>query len=159
MQTAPPNIAPMIDAVARDVIGTMTGLVIESSEQDPVPRPFTVNGVAGVVGLADGLAANIHFVMTDAAARRLVGAMIGSVEFGDADLRDAVGELTNMIAGGLKNRLDHAGIPLRLTVPTFIRGLETQITAKGFTFGSTNVFRLAGVADPVKVVVFARMSP
>lgn len=137
----------------------MTGLTIDSLDRSSTAQTFTVNGVAGVVGLAGGLSANIHFVLSDEAAHALVAAILGSDTFGDADLRDAIGELTNMIAGGLKNRLDQSGIALSLTVPSFVRGKETQITAKGFTIGSMNSFVLQGIAEPVRVVVFAKPNP
>ncbi len=147
----------MVDATTRDVITTMTHLAVESAELDSQPHPFSVNGMAGVVGLTGSLSANVHLVLTEATARSLVEGMIGSSDFGDADLRDAIGELTNMVAGGLKNRLDQKGFSLRLTIPTFIRGRDAQITAKGFTFGSTNLLKLRGVADPVRVAVFAKL--
>jgi CheY-specific phosphatase CheX len=73
-------------------------------------------------------------------------------------MRDAVGELTNMVAGGLKNRLDRLNIVLKLTIPTFIRGREMRITSQGFTFGTMNSFRLVGSEEPVRVIVFARLN-
>jgi chemotaxis protein CheX len=157
MEANPPEIAPLIDATARDVITTMTRLVVERSEQDALPHSFVVDGVAGVVGLVGSVAANVHLVMTEATARRLVEGMIGTSEFTDADLRDAIGELTNMIAGGVKNRLDRKGFVLGLTVPSFIRSHDATITARGFTFGSVNTLKLHGVADPVRIVVFAKL--
>jgi chemotaxis protein CheX len=156
MSTQPIQLAGMVDSVARAVISTMTGLNVDSSEHNSTAQSFTVNGVAGVVGLAGGLSANVHFVLSEPAARTLVGSILGSNTFGDADLRDAIGELTNMIAGGLKNRLDQAGYTLNLTVPSFIRGQETQITAKGFTMGALNSFSVHGIPDPVRVVVCAK---
>lgn len=157
MECLQPEIAPLIEVIVRDVVSTMTQIPISKAEQEPLPHAFRVAGLAGVVGLAGSLAANVHLVLTDAVARRLVAGMIGTDDFGESDLRDAVGEFTNMIAGGLKNRLDSKGFRLRLTVPTLLRGSDVQVTAKGFTFGSTNLFWLPGETDPVRVAVFAKM--
>lgn len=157
MECPQPEIAPLVDVVVRDVVSTMTQIPIAKGEQEPEPHAFSISGLAGVVGLAGSLAANVHLVLTEKVARRLVAGMIGTDDFGEADLRDAVGEITNMIAGGLKNRLDAKGFPLRLTVPTLLRGSDVQVTAKGFTFGSTNLFWLPGESDPVRVAVFAKL--
>lgn len=158
MNNEPPQIAPMIDAVTRDVLSMMTGSQIESSANEPAPESFDVDGVAAVVGMTGGLTANVHLVLGSGVARKVVGGMLGSSQFGDAEMRDAVGELTNMVAGGLKNRLDRLNIVLKLTIPTFIKGREMQITSQGFTFGTMNSFRLAGSDEPVRVIVFARMN-
>jgi CheY-specific phosphatase CheX len=137
MNNEPPQIAPMIDAVTRDVLSMMTGSQIESSSNEPAPESFDVDGVAAVVGMTGGLTANVHLVLGGNVARKVVGGMLGSSQFGDAEMRDAVGELTNM---------------------TFIRGREMRITSQGFTFGAMNSFRLAGSDEPVRVIVFARMN-
>ena len=99
-----------------------------------------------------------HLVFGSQVAQKVVGGMLGSLQFGDAEMRDAVGELTNMVAGGLKNRLDRLNIVLKLTIPTFIRGRDMHITSQGFTFGTMNSFKLAGSDEPVRVIVFARMN-
>jgi chemotaxis protein CheX len=159
MESPNPEIAPMIDGIVRDVISTMTRIPIARSEQDPTPNSFGVNGLAGVVGLAGSLAANVHLVLSQATSRRLVAGMVGIEDLSDSDVRDGIGEFTNMIAGGLKNRLDARGFSLRLTVPTLLRGTDVQVTAKGFTFGSTNLIWLEGDPEPMRVAVFAKMDP
>jgi chemotaxis protein CheX len=157
MESPNPEIAPMIDGIVRDVISTMTRIPIARSEQDPTPHSFGVNGLAGVVGLAGSLAANVHLVLSQATSHRLVAGMVGIDDLSDSDVRDGIGEFTNMIAGGLKNRLDVKGFRLRLTVPTLLRGMDVQVTAKGFTFGSTNLIWLEGDPEPMRVAVFAKM--
>jgi chemotaxis protein CheX len=157
MESPNPEIAPLVDRIVRDVISTMTRIPIARSEIDPTPHSFGVDGLAGVVGLAGSLAANVHLVLSLATSRRLVAGMVGMDDLSDSDVRDGVGEFTNMIAGGLKNRLEAQGFRLRLTVPTLLRGADVQVTAKGFTFGATNMFWLEGDADPLRVAVFAKL--
>lgn len=43
-------------------------------------------------------------------------------EVSDADVADAVGELVNIVAGGVKQRMQHSSGPLRLGLPVFING-------------------------------------
>ena len=47
-------------------------------------------------------------------------------------MKDAIGEITNMIAGGFKNKLCDLGLPCMLTLPTIMRGQHlTVVTLKG----------------------------
>ena len=43
-------------------------------------------------------------------------------EVSDADIADAVGELVNIVAGGVKQRMQDAAGGLRLGLPVFIHG-------------------------------------
>lgn len=45
----------------------------------------------------------------------------------DDDVRDAIGELANMLAGNLKAALDPAGSNIQLSVPSFVSGVEYAI--------------------------------
>jgi chemotaxis protein CheX len=48
---------------------------------------------------------------------------------GEADVNDVIGEVTNMLAGGLKSWLCDAGATCALTTPAIIRGSSFQILA------------------------------
>ena len=67
-----------------------------------------------VVGLGAG----------DAALRHVSGALLGApgVELALADVTDAVGEVANMLAGGVKRRMSAANPGLQLGLPLFIQG-------------------------------------
>jgi CheY-specific phosphatase CheX len=48
-------------------------------------------------------------------------------ELGAAEVNDVVGELSNMIGGNFKSRLNDAGFSCSLSVPTVVRGDHLQI--------------------------------
>jgi chemotaxis protein CheX len=49
-------------------------------------------------------------------------------------INDAIGEITNVTAGGFKNQLCDVGFPCKLTLPTIIRGEDLRVVAvKGTT--------------------------
>jgi chemotaxis protein CheX len=85
------------------------------------PQPeFDVSGIIGLSGTAKG---TVVLRLCHEAALMATAAMLGQrPESIDADVRDAVGELTNMIAGSAKAKLEH----LALSV-----SLPSVITAKG----------------------------
>ena len=55
--------------------------------------------------------------------------MLGSTPETNELVNDVIGELTNMIAGGLKSAYCDAGYPCSISIPTIIRG-------KSFTVGN-----------------------
>lgn len=57
-----------------------------------------------------------------AALSRLLLGMEPAEEVSDADMADAVGELINIVAGGVKQRMQDAAGGLRLGLPVFIHG-------------------------------------
>jgi CheY-specific phosphatase CheX len=61
---------------------------------------------------------------TAAALRLVSGALLGFVdaELSHADITDAVGEVANMLAGGVKRRLSAVSPGLQLGLPLFIQG-------------------------------------
>ena len=81
MNNEPPQIAPMVDAVTRDVLSMMTGSQIESSANEPAPESFDVDGVAAVVGMTGGLTANVDLVFGSQVAQKVVGGLLGYFNF------------------------------------------------------------------------------
>ena len=66
---------------------------------------------------------------TESAIKAIVGNLLGiqSVEIDD-ELRDAVGELTNMICGDARRRLSEDGISLQGGIPTIVSGKNHSIS-------------------------------
>ncbi|MBL9210709.1 MAG: chemotaxis protein CheX [Opitutaceae bacterium] len=106
---------------------TFTGLMEDSQgrprlETDPA-RPQVVGSV-GFIGEVNGLV-YLHFDLTF--ARLCACQMLGLSEkeldaVGPEVINDAMGELTNMTAGGFKNGLCDVGYPCKLTIPSILRG-------------------------------------
>jgi chemotaxis protein CheX len=89
-----------------------------------------VSGSVGFVGAAVAGAVYLH--VPAAFAGRITCAMLGTPPEevpGDADVNDVMGEVTNMLAGGLKSWLCDAGAPCALATPAIIRGSSFRILA------------------------------
>jgi chemotaxis protein CheX len=87
-----------------------------------------VSGSVGFVGETVTGAVYLHVPAPFAA--QIAGAMLGlpaAEPPGDADVNDVLGEVTNMLAGGLKSWLCDAGAACALTTPAIIRGTSFHV--------------------------------
>ncbi len=90
-------------------------------------QPFLKGGVqpdydvSGVIGLSGSAKGTVVLSLCREAALMAAAAMLGErPEAVNADVRDAVGELTNMIAGSAKAKLEH--LALSVSLPSVITG-------------------------------------
>lgn len=116
---------PIIRAT-RDVFEMMLGCTPRRTGlrlKGTTPSEATVSGVIGIAGKAIG---TIALCMTDKEAcevlRRMEGTETAEVNDG---VCDAVGELTNMIAGAAKAQLEH--LELTIGLPSVIRGTNLTV--------------------------------
>jgi chemotaxis protein CheX len=124
----------MVRAVVR-VFKTMAGRELRYVGQiaawDRSASGTLVIGSVGFAGKVDGL---IYLALPESAAIATTARILGmSPEEVAADgvepLRDAIGELTNMTAGGFKNVLCDLGLQCMLTLPVFLRGNHVSLSA------------------------------
>jgi chemotaxis protein CheX len=86
--------------------------------------------VSAMIGLSGSLTAILGIHCPTEAALAIVGAMLGmEIEEIDSDVKDALGEIANMLAGGFKERLASDGESLELAIPTTIAGNSYNISA------------------------------
>lgn len=85
--------------------------------------------VSGVVGLTGNVQGFVVLSFRQSAALYVVSAFLGEeVQALDDGVRDAVGELANMVAGGAKRVLAEAGYDLRISIPSVIVGPNHTIS-------------------------------
>jgi len=79
--------------------------------------------VTGIIGLTGGMAGDVIIRFDEEVAMEATGLLLGETpsEF-DNNVVDAVGELTNMIAGGAKGMLEQYNMSLALPTVIFGRG-------------------------------------
>lgn len=90
---------------------------------------FEMFGSVGFGGQLNGI---VYLCLSDAFAQFATGEILGmspgEVEMNGPDVvKDAIGEVTNMTAGGFKNTLCDLGFPCLLSLPTIVRGRSLQI--------------------------------
>jgi len=89
--------------------------------------------ISGSVGFAgETVTGAVYLHLPAPLATHITATMLGlpaAETPGDSDVNDVVGEVTNMLAGGLKSWLCDAGAVCALTTPAIIRGHSFHILA------------------------------
>jgi len=114
--------------------------------------------VAGTVGITGALTGMVYFYSSATFARRMTCSLLSMKEHeieGNEMVNDAIGELTNMLAGFLKSRLDNSGLKCSMTIPTVVRGRDFKITPVSGVVRKAVFFR----SDGGKVLVEALLKP
>lgn len=112
-----------------DVFGAMLGLpAIQSEKTQAPPFPARVSGLVGFAGESVAGVMCVHF--SEPFARQVTAAMLGLTpddSTNQAGVNDVVGEVANMLTGGLKSWLCDAGVPCVMSAPAVIRGTSFTI--------------------------------
>ncbi len=125
---------PIVDAVQSCLTMCDAKAKCVGTSTVPVANPGRVTGMIGIHGNVSGF---ITVNMAEKVAMAAVGGLLQD-QFTqlDAQVIDGVGEMTNIISGGIKNGM--AGTPRQfshVTVPSVIVGQNYQIAyAKGLEF-------------------------
>ena len=121
--------------VTRDVLLTMADFDAEARKVEHIIHDATEVDVTdcfditSVLGFSGGRKGSILISLTQKAAFRAVGGMLGmEIQELSNDVTDGVGELVNMIAGGAKTRLQSKGVEFDLSIPNTVIGMSHQIS-------------------------------
>lgn len=110
------------------VFATACGQTLQSCENcEDFGNDRVVTGVISIVGDVEW---SIFLVLPEATAIALVVKFAGfEVPFDSDDMGDAVGELTNILAGEVKRKLDAKGVKANITLPSIFRseGLDLLV--------------------------------
>ena len=79
-----------------------------------------VSAIIGITGAAEG---SMALIFTEECIKAIASSLLGT-EFTELnhEVRDAVGELTNMICGDARRRLAEGGFVLQAGIPTIVGG-------------------------------------
>lgn len=121
-------INPFINAT-RNVVATMAGISPKPEKPRLKRDHASTMDFTGVVGLAgDGAKGSFAVSFSQSCIERIVRNMLGDeIEDMEQDMRDAVGELANMISGGARAELEQKGHSFDMAVPTLIAGKGHRI--------------------------------
>ena len=120
---------PVLQAAATSVFTTMLSFKVEFA---PLVENFFdgEKHIAGAVGFTGVYSAIIYVYSSAAFARRMTSSLLGMPEEEiqeDEMVNDAIGELTNMVAGHIKSNLNNQGKDCVMTIPTVVRGHDFRI--------------------------------
>jgi len=114
-----------LDRATDEVFSTMLGAPCL-----PVEGPSAVEPgmISAVIGLAGALSGSLVLHAGNAAALRIAGRMTGvEPEEVDALVRDAIGEVCNMVAGAWKGFDPHLASACLLSTPTVVAGTSYEL--------------------------------
>ena len=113
-----------LDSSAREVFSTMLGVELGPGESfvEAAP-PDAAGGVVALIGVAGTWTGTGTFACSPQLACRVCARMLLTESSSiDEEVLDAVAELTNMIIGGAKTKLEYELGPLGLSIPTVVYG-------------------------------------
>jgi chemotaxis protein CheX len=114
-----------------DVFSTMLSMpVVPLAKPAPDDAKERVSGSVGFVG--ETVTGSVYLHLPSSFAAEITRAMLGlpaKETPADADVNDVLGEVTNMLAGGLKSWLCDADAACALGTPAIIRGTSFHISA------------------------------
>jgi chemotaxis protein CheX len=114
-----------LDGAATEVFEMMVGTRLASSEEATLPH---VADYSAMIGLAGDLCGVLSFRCSNDAAAQIAGRMLGTDETTSAEcIRDALGEICNMVAGSFKAQLSDIAEQCMLSVPTVVSGKDYQL--------------------------------
>jgi chemotaxis protein CheX len=89
--------------------------------------PLPLERISGTIGIAgDNVTGAVYLHLPETLARNATRTMLQDTSgqgASDNDINDALGELTNMVGGGLKSHLNDAGFSCCMSTPSIIRGV------------------------------------
>ncbi len=130
--------ARFINPFIRSVTNTMQTLMGVDAEQ---LAPAIKNGnvaqgdISGIVGFAsNAVNGSVALTFPTDTALEMYRKMVGetATEIND-DIRDSVGELANIVAGGAKKELGEIDLSYEISLPTVVMGKNHSISHRGGT--------------------------
>ena len=137
------DIAGEIFKGTQDVFSTMLSVELEREDFTDNYSDIQSN-MTSMIGLGGGIRGVLAIHCPAAIAKAITGSFLGmEVEDLDDDVKDAIGEIANMVAGNLKVSYAAIGLNVELAIPTSIVGES---------------FRINGIAEAKRIIVPLKMA-
>ncbi len=131
-----------MDEAVDEVFRLMMGVSCESMEDCPIDEPETISAVIGLAGAMSGVCV---LRSGEQSAMRMATALTG-IEMAslDATVKDAIGEICNMVAGAWKGKLSTLASSCMLSTPTVVTGTNYQLHTQRPEFRMEHYYRFEG---------------
>ena len=85
--------------------------------------------ISGIIGLTGSATGSLALSFSEAAILKIVSNMVGeNIKTMSDEIKDAVGEITNMISGVARKNLEVDGFYIQAAIPTVVTGKNHSIT-------------------------------
>lgn len=123
------NFGLELSAGTRDVFSTMLMMELEEGEIVENREVEMDSNLTSMIGLGGDLQGMLAVHCPAAVAKSITGAFLGmEVEELDDDVKDAIGEIANMVAGNLKVSCSEKDINVELAIPATVVGDRFSIS-------------------------------
>ena len=123
--TAQPDLILQLVQATEDVFKAMIFKRLEPVLPPESDGKRPRSNVVGIVGFAGSISGLVAFYSTLDAAQEIAGSMLGMDPADvNGEMPDAIGEVTNMIAGGFRLRMAEQGETLALSIPSVTVGSD-----------------------------------
>ena len=114
-----------LDHAASEVFEMMVGSPLALADQTTLP---CIADYTAMIGLAGDLCGVLSFRCSNESAAQIAGKMLGMEECPSAEsIRDALGEICNMVAGSFKAQISDLAAQCMLSVPMVVSGKDYQL--------------------------------
>jgi chemotaxis protein CheX len=139
--------------IAAGIWSTQLGIELEETPVPAVVAAIGGEAMTGSVQIAGGWRGAVHLHCSRSAVERAAALMFGvaAERLSADDLRDALGELTNMTAGNVKACLGHDAC---ISMPTVVEGRNYGVTVRGSEVLQEVGFLVEG--DPLLVTLLVK---
>jgi chemotaxis protein CheX len=115
--------------------GTVSVLKTMAFVEPKAGKPFwkrnenAIGDVTGIIGMTGAAKGSLALSFSEECILKIVSNMLGEEYTSiNGDIRDAVGEITNMISGAARQDLEKLGYMVTAAIPTIISGNGHQIS-------------------------------
>ncbi|WP_051308999.1 chemotaxis protein CheX [Desulfogranum japonicum] len=124
------NCTQYLIAATQDVFASMIFMDIEPGEPLTGSDIRFQTSLSSMIGLAGDLRGLVAVHCTREAALGITSSMLGmDVEELDDDVKDAIGEIANMVAGGMKVSLADHNVKIDLAIPSTAVGKSIRVSS------------------------------
>lgn len=124
-----PDLGHEVIAATQDVFSTMLMLDVAGEDLTAQGKRQIQSNITSMIGLGGGIRGMLAVHCPAKVAKSITSQFLGmEVEELDADVKDAIGEIANMIAGNLKISFAGAGVAVELAIPTSVIGESFRVT-------------------------------
>lgn len=117
----------IIDATT-DVFSTMLAIDLAAAEPVEGTGGEVVSNITAMLGLGGDIRGMLAVHCPAAVAMAITSGFLGmDVDSLDDDVKDAIGEIANMVAGNLKTAFAGHGVKLELAIPTSVIGESYRV--------------------------------
>ncbi|PTY03391.1 hypothetical protein DB346_05785 [Verrucomicrobia bacterium LW23] len=151
------SIKDSVISAVTEAFDTMVSLPIRERDKGETGSFIGPERLVGTVGFAGQLQGLLCLHFSPPFAQEITATMLG-MEVADVeefeDINDAIGELTNIIAGDLKTRFSRPGFPCSLSIPSITRG--TRVEIESVSGAERYCFFLSAGNNPLLVELYIR---